>query len=537
VKAFADLYTSLDETTRTAEKVAAMAVYFAAAPPADSAWAIYFLSGRKPRQAVPSKRLRLWAREMAGVPEWLFDESYHQVGDVAETIALLLPPATAASTRPLAEWVEEHLLPLRTLPEDAQHAEVMAAWAALDARQRFVWNKLITGEFRVGVSQLLVIRALAQISGLSTDTIAHRLMGTWEPTPEFYTALLAADAGEADITRPYPFFLAHPLEGQPQVLGPVDEWQAEWKWDGIRSQVIRRGGQSFVWSRGEELVTERYPEVAAAAQHLPDGTVLDGEILPWKDGAVLPFAELQKRIGRKTLSRKLLDEVPVVLMAYDLIEEAGTDLREQPLSERRARLEYLVANIHHPALLISDRLVPGSWEALALDRQTSRSRRVEGMMLKRRAAPYRVGRVRGDWWKWKVDPFSVDAVLIYAQPGHGKRSGLHTDYTFGVWEQGKLVPFAKAYSGLTDAEIRQVDAFVRANTLEKFGPVRTVKPELVFELGFEGIQASTRHKSGVAVRFPRMLRWRTDKKPEEADTLDRVKVLLKAEQSGAVGEI
>jgi DNA ligase-1 len=528
VKAFADLYTSLDETTRTAEKVAAMAGYFAAAPPGDSAWAIYFLSGRKPRQAVPSKRLRLWAREMAGVPEWFFDESYHQVGDVAETIALLLPPATAASTRPLADWVEEHLLPLRTLPEDAQHAEVMAAWAALDTRQRFVWNKLITGEFRVGVSQLLVIRALAQVSGLSTDTIAHRLMGTWEPTPEFYAALIAPDAGEADITRPYPFFLAHPLEGQPQELGPVAEWQAEWKWDGIRSQVIRRGGQSFVWSRGEELVTERYPELTAVAQHLPDGTVLDGEILPWKDGAVLPFAELQKRIGRKTLSRKLLDEVPVVLMAYDLIEEAGADLREEPLSERRARLEYLVANIHHPALLISDRLVPDSWEALALDWQTSRSRRVEGMMLKRRAAPYRVGRVRGDWWKWKVDPFSVDAVLIYAQPGHGKRSGLHTDYTFGVWEQDKLVPFAKAYSGLTDAEIRQVDAFVRANTLEKFGPVRTVKPELVFELGFEGIQASTRHKSGVAVRFPRMLRWRTDKKPEEADTLDRVKSLLQA---------
>ena len=528
MKAFADLYAGLDETTKTAEKVAAIARYFAAAPPKDVAWAVYFLSGRKPRQAVPSKRLQLWARELAGISEWLFEESYNQVGDMAETIALLLPPATAASESPLADWVENHLLPLRTLQEEEQKREVLAAWAALDARQRFVWNKLITGAFRVGVSQLLVVRALAQVSGHSTDTISHRLMGTWEPTLQFYTALVATDAGDADVSQPYPFFLAHPLEGEPQALGPVDEWQAEWKWDGIRAQVVRRQGQSFVWSRGEELVTDRYPELAAVANALPDGTVLDGEILPWKGGAVLPFGDLQKRIGRKSLSKKLLEEVPVVLMAYDLIEEAGVDLREMPLAERRDRLELLTARLGHPALLLSPRLTPGSWEDLVIARQTSRGRNVEGIMLKRRTAQYRVGRVRGDWWKWKIEPYAVDAVLIYAQSGHGKRSGLHTDYTFGVWSEGKLLPFAKAYSGLTDEEIRQVDAFVRANTLEKFGPVRTVKPELVFELGFEGIQASTRHKSGVAVRFPRILRWRTDKKPEEADTLERVKALLKA---------
>ncbi len=526
---FADLYAALDATTKTTEKVEAMARYFATARPADVAWAVYFLSGRKPRQAVPSKRLRLWARELAGVPEWLFDESHHHVGDVAETIALLLPPAAAESDRPLADWVERHLLLLRALPEERQKAEVLAAWAALDAGQRFVWNKLITGEFRVGVSQLLVVRALAQVSGLPTDVVAHRLMGIWEPTPVFYAALVAPDAGDADLSRPYPFFLAHPLEGAPHALGPVGDWQAEWKWDGIRAQVVRRGGRSFVWSRGEELVTDRYPELAALADALPDGTVLDGEILPWKDGAVLPFAELQKRIGRKTLSRKLLEEVPVVLMAYDLIEEAGADLRARLLAERRQRLETLVARVGHPALLLSSRVVADSWDALAAQRQSSRARRVEGLMLKRRDSPYRVGRVRGDWWKWKVEPFAVDAVLTAAQPGHGKRSGLFTDYTFGVWDAGKLVPVAKAYSGLTDAEIRAVDAFVRANTLEKFGPVRTVRPELVFELGFEGIQPSSRHKSGVAVRFPRMLRWRTDKRPEEADTLDRVKALLNVE--------
>lgn len=526
MRSFADLYASLDETTRTTDKVAGMARYFASAPPADAAWAVYFLSGRKPRQAVPSKRLRLWARELAGVPEWLFDESYHHVGDVAETIALLLPQATTTSDRPLADWVENHLLPLRTLPEEKQRADILAAWAALDTRQRFVWNKLITGEFRVGVSQLLVVRALAQVSGLPSDVISHRLMGSWQPTPHFYASLVSPDAGDADTSRPYPFFLAHPLEGEAHTLGDPAEWQAEWKWDGIRAQVVRRGGRGYVWSRGEELVTDRYPELASVADALPDGTVLDGEILPWRDGRVLPFADLQKRIGRKTISKKLLDEIPAVLMAYDLVEEAGTDLRDRALAERRARLETLAATVAHPALLLSPRLAFDTWDSLAADRRTSRENGVEGMMLKRRAAPYRVGRVRGDWWKWKVEPFAVDAVLTAAQPGHGKRSGLFTDYTFGVWDGPKLVTIAKAYSGLTDEEIRRVDAFVRANTLEKFGPVRTVKPELVFELGFEGIQASTRHKSGVAVRFPRMLRWRTDKRPEDADTLERVKSLL-----------
>jgi DNA ligase-1 len=529
VKAFADLYAALDETTKTTGKVEALVRYFSQAAPADAAWGVYFLSGRKPRQAVPSKRLRLWARELAGVEEWLFDECYHAVGDVAETIALLLPPAAAATDRPLSEWVERRLMVLRELPEAEQKAAVLAAWAELDSKQRFVWNKLITGEFRVGVSQLLVVRALASVSKLSADVVSHRLMGAWQPTPEFYAGLVAADAGEAEVSRPYPFFLAHPLDGDPAALGDPADWQAEWKWDGIRAQVVRRAGRSFVWTRGEELVTDRYPELAALADRLPDGTVLDGEILPWKAGAALPFAELQKRIGRKTLGKKLLDDVPVVLMAYDMIEWAGTDIRDTPLSQRRDRLEALAGGL--PALTLSPRIPFANWGALAEERRMSRDRRVEGMMLKRLASPYRVGRVRGDWWKWKVEPYTVDAVLINAQQGHGKRCGLFTDYTFGVWDAGRLVPFAKAYSGLTDAEIKQVDAFVRRNTLEKFGPVRTVKPELVFELGFEGIQASPRHKSGVAVRFPRMLRWRTDKAPADADTLDQVKAMLPANLS------
>lgn len=527
MKAFAELYSALDETTRTAQKIAAMSDYFTVASPADAAWAVYFLSGRKPRQVVPSRRLQQWVEELTKTPDWLFEECYGQVGDLAETVALLLPAEGIGSDQPLADWVENRLLPLRTMDEETQKQAVIRAWQELDIRQRFVWNKLITGEFRVGVSQLLVVRTLAQVSGVPADVISHRLMGTWQPTAMFYGELMAANSGDTNISRPYPFFLAHPLEVDPKDLGVAQEWQAEWKWDGIRSQVIHRAGHSLVWSRGEELVTDRYPELKAVADSLPDGTVIDGEILPWKEEHVLPFADLQKRIGRKTLSKKLLHDVPVILMAYDLVEAEGIDLRHQPLATRRELLEQLVEQVNHPWLRISPRLAFDTWDALAAQRQSSKDRGVEGLMLKRRAAPYRAGRVRGDWWKWKVDPFTVDAVLTAAQPGHGKRSGLFTDYTFGVWDNGQLITIAKAYSGLTDAEIRQVDAFVRANTLERFGPVRTVKPELVFEIGFEGIQLSARHKSGIAVRFPRILRWRTDKTASEADTLENVKTLLR----------
>ena len=537
MKAFANLFAAIDETTKTSEKVAAMVRYFTAADPADAAWAVYFLTGRKPRQVVPTKLLRRWAVETAGVPDWLFDECYHAVGDLAETMALLVPGTGQAGDRSLHEWVEDSLLPLRGADEAVQRDVITGAWQEFDARQRFVWNKLITGAFRVGVSQLLVTRALAEVAGAEPAAVAHRLMGEWQPTPAFFLHLTGRDAADADASRPYPFFLATPVDGDPAELGPVADWYAEWKWDGIRSQLIRRGGRTFLWSRGEELVTERFPEAAAAGAALPDGTVIDGELLPWGPDGVRPFAQLQRRIGRKTLGKKILAEVPVVLLAYDLLEWEGRDVRGEPLEWRRAKLEEAVARAGKsepsgPRVSLSPLVAADSWDGLARLRADSRARGVDGLMLKRKASPYRVGRVRGDWWKWKIDPYAVDAVLVYAQRGNGKRASLYTDYTFAVWDNGALVPFAKAYSGLTDAEIRQVDAFVRKHTVEKFGPVRTVTPELVFEIGFEGIQASARHKSGVAVRFPRILRWRTDKAPADADTLDTVKRLLPQDPGG-----
>jgi DNA ligase-1 len=527
MRRFATLYSKLDETTATGEKVAALVEYFRSTPPSDAAWAVHFLAGRRPKRLIGSRKLASWAAGEADIPEWLFEESYHAVGDLAETITLILPDGGESSELPLSHWVEERLLRLRGEDEDVQREVMVRSWRELDRRERFVWNKLITGSFRVGASQRLVIRALAEVSGLDEGVIAHRLMGAWEPTADFFQRVVGPDTRDADVSRPYPFYLAYPLECEPAELGDVEEWIAEWKWDGIRAQLIRRAGRTFLWSRGEELLAGRFPEVEETGALLPDGTVIDGELLPWVERGPLPFAQLQRRIGRKNLGKKILEEVPAMLVAYDLLEESSVDIRSRPLSERRSRLAALLQSVPAGArLILSPSVAASEWSALTAARRNARETGAEGLMLKRLSSEYGVGRRRGSWWKWKVDPLTVDAVLIYAQPGSGKRAGLFTDYTFGIWEGNHLVPFAKAYSGLSDEEIKKVDAFVRRNTLEKFGPVRTVKPELVFELHFEGIQRSSRHKSGIAVRFPRMARWRTDKKAEEADTIDTVKALL-----------
>jgi len=538
MKDFTQLYVELDQTNKTNEKIEAMRFYFERATPEDAAWAFYFLSGRKPRQIIPSAKLRAWAIEKAGIPEWLYEESRDTVGDGAETIALLLPNNKSDDTTPLHLLVEQELLPLRGADEETQYKAVTEAWARMDYSERLVYNKLITSAFRLGVSQQLVLRALAQVSEMPVDVLAHRAMGSWEPTAEFYRSLInpELETDETPIARPYPFHLAHQIEGQPEALGEVSDWQVEWKWDGIRAQVIKRQGQVFMWSRGEDLITERFPEIAQAAEALPDGTVIDGEVLPWFDGRVMPFTELQRRIGRKNLSAKILSEVPVVLQTYDLIELDGRDIREFEFRDRRDNLERIISGLKVETIFVTESVEAPDWGDLALLRENSRDLGVEGFMLKRRSSPYRVGRHKGDWWKWKIDPLTIDAVLTYAQKGTGKRANLFTDLTFGVWHDGNLVTFAKAYSGLTDAEIRQVDRFVRDNTLQTFGPVRMVKPELVFEIGFEAIQRSSRHKSGVAVRFPRILRKRDDKTIEQADSLQSIYEMLDSFQNSRDGQ-
>ena len=527
MRAFAGLYAALDQTNKTNEKVSALTAYFRGVPPRDAAWAVYFLIGRRIKRLIDSRSLWQWAIAESGLPEWLVDECRDAVGDTAETIALLLPSSTLSTDRPLHVWIEEHLLPLRNMDDSARRKTLLDAWRQMDDGQRFVWNKLLTGAFRVGVSQNLVVRALAEVSGVDAKAIAHRLMGDWEPSDEFAAQFLAKDTRDTDSSKPYPFCLAHPFEGDMEDLGPVSDWQLEWKWDGIRCQLIRRNWQTFLWSRGEELISDTFPEIAALGSLIGEGTVIDGEVLSWKDGSPLPFAQLQRRLGRKTPGARIVSEVPAALIAYDLLEYEGRDMREVPIEERRRILQSIVDRVSAPDCLVLSPLVsPSSWDDAAQIRPEARSRGVEGFMLKRLGSPYHTGRKRGDWWKWKVAPFSVDGVLMYAQRGSGKRASLYTDYSFGVWDGDKLSVFAKAYTGLTDAEIRKVDAFVRRNTLERFGPVRTVKPELVFEIAFEGVQRSTRHKIGLSVRFPRINRLRNDKKPQEADTIETLRALL-----------
>ncbi|HTO97416.1 MAG TPA: ATP-dependent DNA ligase [Myxococcales bacterium] len=532
MRRFAALYDALDSTTSTNAKVAAMQAYFAEAPPADAAWALFFLTGLRLKRLIAPSLLATWGCERARIPEWLFGESYSAAGDLAETIALLIDTerqgrAAAAEPPALARLIEDRLLPLRDATEEEKRRSVLDLWESLDRREIYLLEKLLTGELRVGVSSTLAIRALARHAGLPPATIAHRLMGSWQPSAATFAALVAPEAGDADVSRPYPFFLATQLEERPEALGGRGEWLAEWKWDGIRAQIVRRGGGAFLWSRGEELITDRFPDLSGAWAALPEGTVLDGEVLAFSRGAPMPFSVLQRRIGRKRLSPAILAEAPASFMAYDALELSGADLRERPLRERREKLATLLQG-RSERLSLSAEVEGGTWADLRALRQQARERGVEGLMLKRWDSPYRHGRPRGDWWKWKIEPYAIDAVLVYAQPGHGRRATLMTDLTFALWSQGELVPVAKAYSGLTDEEIDRLDRWIRQHTKERFGPVRAVDPVHVFELHFEGIGESTRHRSGVAVRFPRIARWRTDKKPEEANTLDELRALIRA---------
>ena len=524
---FSRLYAELDGTTKTNAKVQAMVDYFRDVPAEDAAWAVFFLTGQRLKRLISGRVLRHWAQKASGLPDWLVTDAHAAVGDSAETVSLLMDQGLLETVGAvdLHRWMDERILPLRGQPHEEQEAQVTAWWADLPREQIFLLNKLLTGGFRVGVSKLLVVRALAEVADLPRPAISHRLMGRWQPTADWYRKLLDPDTTDDDLSRPYPFFLASPLEQEPSELGPIEDWLAEWKWDGIRGQLIRRGGETFLWTRGEELVTDRYPELVQMAGKLPDGVVLDGEILAWDEEGVMPFSVLQKRIGRDKLGPKILKDAPVAFLAYDLLEEQGEDLRPLAQGERRRRLEAIVQAVGAP-LMTSDLIEAESWADLAEIRDQSRSRRVEGLMLKRRSSAYGTGRQRGDWWKWKIDPLHVDAVLLYAQAGSGRRANLFTDYTFAVWRGEDLVPIAKAYSGLSDQEIQTLDRWIRRNTIERFGPVRSVTPHHVFELAFEGINASTRHKSGVALRFPRIARWRSDKKPEDADTLDQVQALL-----------
>ena len=528
MRALSNMFQSLDQTTSTNAKVEALAAYFKVASDSDKIWTIAMLSHRRPRRTVNYRLLGEWASEEAGLPEWLFAESYHVVGDLAETIAMLIPEGKRKkrSSRTLTDYMKL-MIRLREEDDETKKKEITRVWRSMNQQERFIFNKLITGGLRVGVSQKLMVRALSKHTGIDENRLALRLMGKWDPSDTTFEQLVLAENSEEDLSRPYPFYLAYPLDMEAEQLGNIGEWQAERKWDGIRGQIIVRKGKLYVWSRGEELVTDKYPEFWPLAELLPDGTVMDGEILAYKDGRPLPFQAMQRRIGRKTVAKKHLQEIPVRMIVYDLLEWQGTDIRKSPLDQRRALLEQMLReHLVQDILNLSPVIDATTWTGLKEERLVAREHHCEGLMLKRKDSIYQVGRKRGDWWKWKVDPYSVDAVMIYAQRGHGRRANMYTDFTFAVWDDGKLVSFAKAYSGLKNEEFEEITRWVRRNTIERFGPVSVVPPVHVFELHFEGIARSGRHKSGIAVRFPRIHRWRKDKTPDQADTLAMLEALL-----------
>ncbi len=533
MKKFAQLIKTLDSTNKTSLKVAALTAYFEQAQDKDKVWTIAILSHRRPPRPVNTTLLRQWASELSNIPLWLFEESYHIVGDLAETIALVIPSASIQTDKSLTQFLEE-MLALKAKSESEKKAYLFQNWKTMDYYERFVFTKLITGGFRIGVSQKLMTKALAKATELDEDILAYKLMGNWDPNTISFQKLVLEENKSDYLSKPFPFYLAYALEDAPNNLGEVENWLVEHKWDGIRSQVIIRNDELFVWSRGEELVTDKYPEFHSFIGEIPNGTVMDGEILPFPNGDIGTFNDLQTRIGRKTISKALLKKTPVILKVYDILEWEGKDIRKLPFSERRRILEALVRPLAENTDLpiqLSETMKFSHWDELAQERERSREVKSEGLMLKHKDSPYLVGRKKGDWWKWKVDPLTIDAVLTYAMRGHGRRSNLFTDYTFALWDQNEngekeLVTFAKAYSGLTDAEFRKIDAWIKKNTLERFGPVRSVTPHQVFEIAFEGIAISKRHKSGVATRFPRILRWRKDKKIEEANTLVDLKSLI-----------
>jgi DNA ligase-1 len=528
MKFFAELFLNLDRTNKTNDKVVLLKNYFINANDNDKIWALALFTGRRPSFKINSTQLQQWAASEAKIPDWLFRESYNSVGDLGETISLILPQYEInVKEKSLSEWFD-YLIQLPNMKEEDKRIHIVNAWRQLSTHEIFVFNKMLMGSFRIGVSQTLVVRAIAEATSVDSNIIAHRIMGKWNPVDTTFHQLIVEESKNDNDSRPYPFYLAYPIESDVSELGNFGDWFAEWKWDGIRSQIIFRNGELFIWTRGEDLATDKFPELHILKNVLPDGTVIDGEIVAYSNNKPMPFNVLQTRIGRKNLTKKILEDAPVAFIAYDLLEIKGKDIRQQTQQERRKLLEELYSTINSTEVFtISPLLNFNNWEELKSLHNQSRENVAEGFMIKNKNSFYQVGRKKGDWWKWKVNPLSIDAVLVYAQKGHGRRAELYTDYTFAVWDaEKKLIPFAKAYSGLTDAEIAEVDKFVKQNTLEKFGPVRTVTPQLVFEIGFEGINASSRHKSGIAVRFPRILRWRKDKHAEEADTLENLNKIL-----------
>jgi DNA ligase-1 len=527
MKNFAALFHDLDSMTKTNDRLDRLVTYFENTCHEDSIWVCWFLAGNRIKGAIKTGELRSFLSEKVNLPLWLIEECHDRVGDLAETVSLLAGSDSGNKSLGLNKIIREFLLPLRAMDTEERKTTLYRAWDQLSMDEMLPFHKLLTGGFRMGVSKGNLCKALARVGKVEPAVIAQRLSGNWTCDDLTMEGILdPPDEGKDGMYRPFPFCLASPLQEKATSLGEVEDWQVEWKWDGIRAQLLTTGGGGgMLWSRGEESIDESFPEVLECIPYLPPGLCMDGEILAWGREGLRSFSRLQKRLGRKNPGPSIQRKEPVRFQAYDLLRVDGKDLRSLPMGERRKKLEDLLNKMPgHLPLGISPLVQEKSWDDLEIRRKESRDRGVEGFMLKRKDSKYESGRVKGAWFKWKVDPFLADMVVVSAQLGHGKRANLYSDYSLAVWdESGRLVTVAKAYSGLSNEEIEEVDKFVRKNITGKFGPVRGVNPSLVFEIAFEGAQSSGRHKSGVALRFPRIHRWRKDKKIEEADTLEMIR--------------
>ena len=522
---FSQLFNDLDESTKTNDRLDHLVKYLIESAPEDSIWVCWFLAGNRIKGAIKTSELRTFASERSGLPLWLLEECYDRVGDLAETISLLVSTEGEGEIISLSELIGKFIEPMIGMNTEERRQNIFTVWDFLGEKDFLPFHKLLTGGFRMGVSKGNLCKALARVGGVQPAIIAQRLTGNWSPKTLTLEGILNPEDDGGRLCQPFPFCLANPLQEEAENLGSVDDWQVEWKWDGIRAQLINRGGTCMIWSRGDESVGHSFPEVMNAGKWLPGDLCIDGEILAWGQDGLRSFSRLQARLGRKEPGPTILKRDPVRFQAYDLLRLDGIDMRKISLDERREKLEAILSSLPPDFPIgLSPLIEKKSWANLTKLREESRDRGVEGFMLKRKNSIYESGRVKGSWYKWKVDPYLADMVVVSAQLGHGKRSNLYSDYSLAVWdEHGELVTVAKAYSGLSDNEIEKVDQFVRKNITGKFGPVRSVKPILVFEIAFEGARSSGRHKSGVALRFPRINRWRTDKKIEDADTLEIIR--------------
>jgi len=527
MKAFAKLISNLEQTSKEAFKVTALAQYFSNATDEDKLWTLALFTGTRPKRVVDIKALKEFAEQVYTEGEWLFEASHQIVGDMAETIAYFLPKAKRNGNHTLSEWISM----IRTIfnaERIDQRDAITKAWDTLRPEERFIFNKLITGGFRIDVSLKLLSKALAIVTGKDENLLAHKLNSDWHPDEVSFETLIFTENPEAEKSKPYPFHLAHTLESTVAELGDISNWQVERKWDGIRVQVIVRGNKISIWSRKGDILSSKVPELKPLAESMEDGTVLDGELICFKNGKILPINNLRTRFGRRNNSKKQFEESPCVFMAYDILEFKGEDIRNKDLAERRKKLEKVILQYYdeHKIILLSDIINNDNWESINSEREKSREHQVTGLVLKNKKSIYGSSRVEGDWWKWPVDPLFIDAILLYAQAGEGGSSKMYREYSFALWHGEDLVTFAKAKSGLEDKELKELTSFVKKNTKEKFGPVRSVAAVQIFRLAFDSITASKRHKSGILLKNPRLIEWLRDKNIEDGNNLDDLKKML-----------